>query len=154
MCKTIFFKPGKACDLTLLCCSRERQAINPNYARLQFQLSRCLSLGGNLVLWRRWNRKTDNLPWDRQETRILLAEKYFSIREKNSVIRNPHTWMKLSHWVLGISPLSLPFSCFGSILMHSLPNLAVEKRGYRESCWACVHGWQRCEMTVTKEDAH
>lgn len=30
-----------ACDLTFLCSSRECQAINPNCARLQFQLSRC-----------------------------------------------------------------------------------------------------------------
>lgn len=53
MCKTIFFKPGTACDLTLLCCSRERQAINPKCARLQFQLSRCwAALWITLKSWR------------------------------------------------------------------------------------------------------
>lgn len=26
--------------------------------------------------------------------------------------------------------------------------------GHRESRGACVHGWRRTEMTVTKEDAH
>lgn len=44
-----------------------------------------------------------------EETHILLAERYLSIRGENSVIRNTHTWMKLPHWVFSIS-LLLSFS--------------------------------------------
>lgn len=152
---------------TFLCSSRECQAINPHCAWLQFQLSRCWA-----VLWitlKSWKepcvvktlRQKDRqsaqgeIVWDERK-HILLAERYSSIRGENSVIRNPshmNETSPLSFQHLSF-PLFLSLLCFGSILVRSLLNLAVEKRGYRESCWACVHGWRRCEMTVTKEDAH
>lgn len=156
-----------AWDLTFLCSSRECQAINPYCAWLQFQLSRC-----GAVLWitlKSWRGALccKDTETERQticpgrncvgleKTHILLAKRYLSIRGENSVIRNVNTWIKLPLSLQYLSfPLFLFLFCFGSILMHSLLNLAVEKRGYRESCWACVHGWQRCEMTVIKEDAH
>lgn len=59
-----------------------------------------------------------------EETHILLAERYLSIRGENSVIRNTHTWMKLPHWVFSISPLLsfslsfvlVPFWCIPSLI--------------------------------------
>ncbi len=162
MCDAIFSHSDSMCfDFSVQL--RECQAINPNSARLQFQLSRCWAAHWiTLKSWRepcvvKTLRQKDRQETDcvgLEETHILLAERCLSIRGENSVIRNAHRWMKLPHWLFGISSL-LSFSfVFGSILMHSLPNLAVERKGYRESCWACVHGWELCEMTVTKEDAH
>lgn len=128
------------------------------------------SLGGSLVLWRQKDRQFAQR--ERERLRGTRGNIYPSGTEivggENPVIRNAHTWMKLPYSVFSISPHSLSLSLSLSLSFSlslsppllfwfhsdSLPNLAVEERCYRESCYACVHGWQRCEMTVTKEDAH
>lgn len=51
-----------------------------------------------------------------EETHILLAERYLSIRGENFVIHNAHTWMKLPHWVLSIFPLAFSLSLSVSLI--------------------------------------
>lgn len=139
MCKTkILSSKVTACVLTFLCSSRECQAINPNCARLQFQLSRCWAVHWiTLKSWRepcvvktlrqKHRQETDCV--GPEETHILLAERCLSFRGENSVIRNVHRWMKLPHWLFSIALLLSSLSPFLLFLVSfwciPSPNLAV-----------------------------
>lgn len=113
-----------AWDLTFLCSSRQRQAINPHCAWHQPELSRCWALNRSEVLEGAFcckDRKTDSLPGrdcGDGGGPIFLGERYSRISGENPVIRDVHTWMKLPHRVFSFPPVhSFSVFCFCSILM-------------------------------------
>lgn len=131
---------------------REQQAIHPNCAWLPFQLSRCWA-----VLWitpKSWRercvvesqRQTDTQSAQRDS--VWDSKKHISFWRRDTWALEgrilwsatlTHEWNFSTESPASFSPLSVFLSvsslCFGSILMHCLPNLAVEKRSYKESCW-------------------